>query len=110
MRNGTPVIRTALLFALLLGSLTLVVWRQSRALAVLRELDVVRSERVLEEGRRAALRRHVEALESRARVSRVAREQFGMRLPSGDEIVILPLREPGPPRLAADPVGGGGEG
>jgi cell division protein FtsL len=94
MRKGTPVIRTALLFATLLASLTLVVWRQSRALEVLRRLDEARRERVVEEAQRSALLRRVEQLESRARVSEEARDRFGMRLPEGDEIVILPLREP----------------
>lgn len=94
MKKGTPVIRTALLFAVLLASLTLVVWRQSRALEVLRAMDEARRERVVEEARRSALARRVEQLESRARVSEVVRDRFGMRLPSGDEIVILPLREP----------------
>lgn len=94
MRKGTPVIRTALLFAVLLASLTLVVWRQSQALAVLRELEQARRERVVEEARRSALLRRVEQLESRARISEVAHDRFGMRLPEGNEIVILPLREP----------------
>ncbi|NIP79168.1 MAG: hypothetical protein GWM90_08160, partial [Gemmatimonadetes bacterium] len=52
---------------------TLVVWRQSRALEVLRRLDDTRRERVVEEARRSALLRRVEQLESRARVSEVAR-------------------------------------
>ena len=104
MRKGPPVIRMALLFALLLGSLTLVVWRQSHALAVLRELDAVRRERVVEEARRAALVRRVEQLESRARVSEAAGSRLGMRLPTGEEIVILPLGEPAPAALAS--VGG----
>ena len=94
MRKGTPVIRTALLFATLLASLTLVVWRQSRALDVLGRLEGARRERVVEEAQRSALLRRVEQLESRARVSEVAGDRFGMRLPEGDEIVILPLREP----------------
>jgi cell division protein FtsL len=110
MKKGTPVVRTALLFVLLLGSLTLVVWRQSQALAVLRELESVRSERVVEEARRASLSRRVEKLESRARVSEAARERLGMRLPSGDELVILPLREPTPALAVSGPDRGGGEG
>lgn len=111
MTKGTPLIRTALLFALLLGSLTLVVWRQSRALSELRELDAVKRDRVVEEARRSALVRRVEQLESRARVSEVARERFGMRLPSGREIVILPLHGPAPvaPTLAASAGDGLGE-
>lgn len=113
MRKGTPAIRTALLFALLLGSLTLVVWRQSRALTVLRDMDHLKRERVVEEARRSALARRVEHLESRSRVSEAARERLGMRLPSGAEIVILPLTVPQPasPALAST-VGdrGSGEG
>ncbi len=104
MKKRIPVIRMALLFALVLGSLTLVVWRQSHALAVQRELESVRRERVVEEARRSTLVRRVELMESRTRVSAAARERFGMRLPSGDEIVILPLSE-GPTGLAVSDVG-----
>ncbi len=110
VKKGTPVVRTALLFAFLLGSLTVVVWRQSRALEVLRELDAVKRERVVEEARRASLSRRVEQLESRARVSEVARERLGMRLPSGDELVILPLRASTPVLAVSGPDRGGGEG
>ena len=108
------MIRMALLFALLLGSLTVVVWRQSQALAVLRELDAVRRERVIAEAQRSALVRRVEKLESRSRVSEAARAQLGMRLPSGDELVILPMRSAAAPILAAGSAdesdGGSGEG
>lgn len=114
MRKGPPVIRMALLFALLLGSLTVVVWRQSRALSVLRELDAVQRERVIEEARRSALLRRVEQLESRSRVSEAASSQLGMRLPAGNELVILPMRDPSAGVLAdrsgAGSGGGSGEG
>ncbi len=101
--------RWALLLALLLGSLTLVVWRQSRALAVLRELDDVKRERVLEEARGASLQRRIESLESRRRVTAEARDRLGMRLPNGDELVILPLRPlRGGLALSAPDDGGGG--
>ena len=93
-RKGPPVIRAALLVAGLLGSLTLVVWRQSTALEMLRGLDEVRQERIVEEARRASLARRVEELESRARVSSAARERLGMRVPTGGELVILPLVAP----------------
>jgi len=101
MSKGIPAVRMALLIVALLASLTLVVWRQSRALEALRRLEAVRSERVVEEARRASLTRRVEQLESRAHVSETARLRLGMRLPAGDEIVILPLREPSEPLLAA---------
>jgi cell division protein FtsL len=101
--------RWGLLLALLLGSLTLVVWRQSQALAVLRELDAVKRERVLEEARRASLVRRIESLESRSRITTEARDRFGMRLPTGDELVILPLhpRRTGLALSASDDGGGG---
>lgn len=116
MSKGIPVVRTAFLFAVLLASLTLVVWRQSRALEVLRVLDETRRERVVAEARRTALLRRIEQLESRSRVSEAAHDRLGMRLPDGDEIVILPLREPasglatGPARGSSDPDGMEGSG
>lgn len=101
VRKGPPVIRTALLMAGLLASLTLVVWRQSRALEVLRAMDAVRQERVVEEARRSSLSRRVEQLESRTRVSVAARDRLGMRVPTGSELVILPLMEPPMPTTLA---------
>jgi cell division protein FtsL len=101
MRKGPPLVRAGLLFVLLLGSLTLVVWRQSQALEMQRVLEGVRHERVVEESRRSALLRKVEQLESRGRVTTAAAARFGMRLPTGSEIVILPLSEPPTPVLAA---------
>lgn len=83
-------IRLALAFALLLASLTLVVWRQGRALEDLRVLDRTRSQRALAESERAALLSRIQHLESRARIVAVAGERLGMRIPTaGDEIVIL---------------------
>jgi cell division protein FtsL len=113
MKKGPPLIRAALLFTLLLGSLTLVVWRQSRALEMQRVLEAVRQERAVEESRRTALMRRVEQLESRTRVSEAAAVRLGMRLPSGEELVILPMAERAPGRLAraagpAVPSRGGG--
>lgn len=95
------MIRAGLLFLLLLGSLTLVVWRQSQALEMQRALESVRRDRALEESQRSSLLRRVEQLESRARVSDAAASRLDMRLPSGSEIVILPLGEPPTPLLAA---------
>jgi cell division protein FtsL len=109
MSKGSRVGRWALLLALLLGSLTLVVWRQSRALVVLGDLDTVRRERVLEEARRGSLLRRIESLESRSRVTAEAGTKFGMRLPNGNEIVILPLRPSGADlALSTADAGGGG--
>jgi cell division protein FtsL len=110
MKKGPPVIRAGMLFILLLGSLTLVVWRQSRALEMQRELEAVRRERAIEEAMRSTLLRRVDQLESRTRVSEAAGTRLRMRLPSGDEIVILPLGEPAPGFLAGGAVAGSGRG
>lgn len=91
MRSHSGVIRLAIAFALLLGSLSLVVWRQSRALELLRDLDQTRTARAIAEADRSELTRRIEYLESRARVVGAAALQLGMRVPSADEIVILPL-------------------
>ncbi|MEJ2186131.1 MAG: hypothetical protein P8Z36_09360, partial [Gemmatimonadota bacterium] len=89
--GGRGVIRLALLFAAFLGSLSLVVWRQSQALDLLRSIDSLRRERAVEEAKRTELVRKVDVLESRSRIVRLAAERFGMRVPAGDEIVLLPL-------------------
>jgi cell division protein FtsL len=74
---------------LLFGSLSMVVWRQSRALEELRALDAARAERALLQAERSELQRAIQGLESRTRIVAVARERFGLRTPAGDEIVFL---------------------
>lgn len=98
------VIRVALLFAAFLASLSLVVWRQSRALEMLRAIDEVRRERAVVEAQRTALVRELDVLESRGRITRLAEQEFGMRVPHGDEIVLLPLDGPTPTRPSAPPA------
>src|SRR4051812_9719559 len=90
MRNqGT--LRIALASAALLASLSGVVYRQGRALEVLRALDVARNEHVMLESQRATLMRNIEQLESRQRIVATATERLGLHVPSGSEIVILQL-------------------
>jgi predicted RNA methylase len=89
MSGGAGTIRFALACAALLAALTLVVWRQSRALEVLRSLDELRTERAVVEAERSAVARRIQELDGRARLVTVAGEWFGMRVPSGNEIVIL---------------------
>ena len=97
--RGNGTIRLALCFALLLGALTMVIWRQSLALATLRDLDRLRDGRALAEAERSDLVRRIEQLESRATVVSAAETRLGMRVPSASEIVILPLH----PTLRARP-------
>ncbi|HEX7120625.1 MAG TPA: hypothetical protein VF212_17665 [Longimicrobiales bacterium] len=94
MRGQPGVIRVALGFAALLASLSLVIWRQSRALEVLRGVDAVRRERAVVEAERAALMQRLRRLESRSRVVEEAAARLGMHVPSGEEIVILPMGAP----------------
>jgi cell division protein FtsL len=89
MRRGTGAIRMGIACALLFGSLSLVVWRQSRALEAMRGLDAARAERALLQAEHSELERDIQRLESRTRIVAVARERFGLRIPAGDEIVFL---------------------
>lgn len=83
-------IRLVLAFATLLASLTIVVWRQGRALEALRELDRARSARAIAESERSAALARLQHLESRARILDVATRRLGLRVPAAsDEIVIL---------------------
>lgn len=76
--------------ALMLASLLLVTWRQTRGLDLERGLRSLESERVIAEAEAVELVRRVEELRSRARIVRVARDRLGMHLPDDEEIVFLP--------------------
>ena len=91
MKSHSGTIRLALAFAALLAALTMVIYRQSRALEVLRAADEMRSARVIAEAERSELARRIQTLQSRARVVADARTRLGMHVPSANEIVILPL-------------------
>jgi cell division protein FtsL len=103
MRTHSGTIRLALCFALLLAALTLVIWRQSNVLGTLRTLDKLRDNRALAEAERSELLRRIDQLESRAVVVAAARDRLGMRVPSADEIVILPLHGKVPRPRSAHP-------
>lgn len=88
---------------LLLGSLLLVTWRQTRGLRLEEELRATDARRAMAEAERVELVRRIEQLRSRARIVRVARERLGMHLPTDREIVFLPM-----PAGAAPADSGGG--
>lgn len=88
MRGGGPL-GVALGVALLLSALSMVAWRQGRALEALAELDRVRREASLEGAEREELLRHIRHLESRGRVVRDAEERLDLRLPDDSEMVFL---------------------
>lgn len=104
-RKGVIVVAGWLL--VLLAALSLVTWRQTRGVAMERELRTLESERSLVEAERVSLSRRIEELGSRSRVVRVARERLGMHLPEDDEIVFLPAVIARPPAGAGASVGVG---
>ncbi|MHB1168998.1 MAG: hypothetical protein ACYC28_06915 [Longimicrobiales bacterium] len=89
MMAARGTIRTAVAFAALFAALTSVVWRQSRALEVMRELDGVRQERALAEAERSRLVHDAQRLESRPRVLAAAGRRLDLRVPAASEIVIV---------------------
>lgn len=92
-----PFQRTFLLalgFAVLLASLSAVIWRQSRALDSQRAAELVREEATLLEARKAQLTHRIRDLESRERVVAVAESRLDMHIPTSEEIVLLAASRP----------------
>lgn len=95
-RRGGGILRVAALLACLLGALAVVVGRQTRGVALQREIRELEGERAVAEAARLELQTRIQSLQSRARVVRVARERLDMHLPADSEVVLVPL-----PREAA---------
>ncbi|MGD8281274.1 MAG: hypothetical protein PVI31_10100 [Gemmatimonadota bacterium] len=83
--------RGAVTLAVLLGSLGLVTWRQSRALETLAELDRVRSQASVARAQVVELDRDIQVLTSRAHVVSEARNNLGMHTPDVSELEIIEL-------------------
>ena len=83
--------RAAVTLAMLLGSLGLVTWRQSRTLETLAELDQVRGQASVARAQAVELDRDIQVLTSRARVVPEARQRLGMHTPDASELEILDL-------------------
>lgn len=90
MSRVASFLRAAFAVGVLLGSLSLVTWRQSRALEVLTELDDVRQRASVAEAERVELERTIQALESRSSIVPRARRRLGMHTATTSELVILP--------------------
>jgi len=90
MKTFPRTLMLALGFALLLASLSAVIWRQSRALDSQRAAEALRDEATLLEAKKAQLAHRIQELESRERVLAVAGARLHMRIPAADEIVLLP--------------------
>lgn len=98
VRRPGWVVATAWL-AILLGSLVMVTWRQTRGIGLEDEVREVQGQQAVLETERLELIRRIEVLRSRARVVSVARDSLGMHLPSNDEIVFLSA-----PSVLSEPV------
>ena len=83
----------ALWLGFVLGVLAWVVARQTSAVVTAAELERLRNERSVLEGRRAELLRRLREAESRAVLVPRA-ESLGLRLPDDSSIVILQAPEP----------------
>ena len=88
-RSWATLSLLALGFSGLLSALSLVTWRQSRAFEALAELDGVERSLSLAESERAELLQRIQGLDSRTRISSVARERLGMHRPEASEMVLL---------------------
>lgn len=93
--DPTTLGRAAVTIAVLLGSLGLVTWRQSRALETLAELDEVRQRASVARAQVVELDRDIQVLLSRARVVPEARASLGMHTPDASELEILELGSAG---------------
>lgn len=93
MKRGAGAIRMGMACVLLFAALSLVVYRQSRALEALRVLDAVRSERAMLQAERSELQRDIQRLESYTRIV-VAAGRLGLQTPSGTDISVLTVPAP----------------
>lgn len=89
MKPFPRTLMLALGFAVLLGSLSAVIWRQSRALESQRTAEQLHDEASLLEARKAQLAHRIQELEARGRVVEVAGTRLGMHVPTSSEIVLL---------------------
>ncbi len=90
MKTFPRTLLLALGFAVLLASLSAVIWRQSRALESQRAAEALRDESTLLEAHKAQLAHRIQELESRERVVAVAGARLDMHVPNSGEIVLLP--------------------
>ncbi len=84
-------LRRAFFVLVLLGALASVVWRQTVGYERERQLSALRSELSAAEAERVEVTNRIQALQTRARITRVARERLGMHVARDEEIVMLPV-------------------
>jgi cell division protein FtsL len=81
-----------LLFVLAVAaSLASVVWRQTEGVARQRELTRIQNETSIAEAERVEWANRIQALQTRARITRVAQQRLGLHVARDDEVVLLPI-------------------
>ncbi|CAN5229191.1 hypothetical protein BH23GEM4_BH23GEM4_02540 [soil metagenome] len=88
-RRGAGRARLKGWLLLLLGSLGVVVWRQTRGVALDRELRALTGERSTVEARRLEAEARIRTLAGRGRVVSLAERRLGMHVPEDSEIVFV---------------------
>lgn len=73
------------------GSLVSVVWRQTEGVARQRELTRIENETSIAEAERVEWANRIQALQTRARITRVAQQRLGLHVAHDDEVVLLPV-------------------
>lgn len=73
------------------GSLVSVVWRQTEGVARQREVTRLENETSIAEAERVEWANRIQALQTRARITRVARQRLGLHVARDDEVVLLPV-------------------
>lgn len=90
-RRRRAFLGRAFLVLVLAGSLTSVVWRQTEGVARQRELTRIQNETSIAEAERVEWANRIQALQTRARITRVAQQRLGLHVARDDEVVLLPV-------------------
>jgi cell division protein FtsL len=84
-------LRVLLFAGAVVGALWTVVARQTAGYERERQLGELRQSLAVAEAEHLDLTNRIQALQTRARITRVARERLGMHVAHDDEVVLLPL-------------------
>lgn len=85
------LLRRFVFVALLAASLVSVVQRQTEGVARQRELTRIQNETGIAEAERVEWANRIQALQTRARITRVAQQRLGLHVARDDEVVLLPV-------------------
>jgi cell division protein FtsL len=78
-----------LMVLMVAGALVSVVWRQTEGVARQRELSRIENETSIAEAERVEWANRIQALQTRARITRVARQRLGLHVAKDDEVVLI---------------------